>query len=68
MDLTGKMFHIHLRGETSPLWMPDIREIISGIIVSPVGAVDWQQRKAGVVLPAALEERNCSAADDEDGD
>ncbi|XP_063962120.1 uncharacterized protein LOC129270315 [Lytechinus pictus] len=29
MDLTGKMFRNHLQGGTSPLWMPDIREIIS---------------------------------------
>ena len=47
--------------------MPDIKENISET-VSPVGAVDWQQRMAGVVLPAAIEERNGSEADDEDED
>ena len=29
IDLTGKMFHSHLRGGTSPLWMSDISKIIS---------------------------------------
>ncbi|KAH3822379.1 hypothetical protein DPMN_124157 [Dreissena polymorpha] len=34
MDLSGKMFHSHLRGGTSPLWMPDISEIISETTLS----------------------------------
>ena len=57
MDLTGKMCH-------SPLQEALRRDYF----VSPVGAVDWQQRMAGVVLPAAVEERNGSKADDEDED
>ncbi|KAH3734784.1 hypothetical protein DPMN_041231 [Dreissena polymorpha] len=32
-DLTGKIFH-NLRGGTSPLWMPDISEIISETTLS----------------------------------
>ena len=34
MDLTGKMCHSHLQGETLPLWMPDIKENISETILS----------------------------------
>ena len=57
MDLTGKMFHSQQQ-----------EEHLRDYFVSPVGAVDWQQRMAGVVLPAAVEERNGSETETEDKD
>ena len=44
------------------------RDHLRDYFVSSVGSVDWQQRMAGVVLPAAVEERNGSETDDEDED
>lgn len=44
------------------------REHLKDYFLSPVGAVDWQQKKAGVVLPGAVEERSGSEADEEDED
>ena len=44
------------------------REHLKDYFLSPVGAVDWQQKMAGVVLPGAVEERSGSEADDEDED
>ena len=38
------------------------RDHLRDYFVSPVGVVDWHQRMAGVVLPAAVEERNGSDA------
>lgn len=56
------------RGNLATVYARNQREYFSDYFVSPVGAVDWQQRMAGVVLPAAVEKRNGYDADDEDED
>jgi len=50
------------RGNLATLDARQQREHLRDYFVSPVGAVDWQQRMAGVVLPAAVDEEG----DDED--
>ncbi|KAH3789606.1 hypothetical protein DPMN_167791 [Dreissena polymorpha] len=63
MDITGKMFHSHMRGgNIATVDARHQRDRLRDYFVSPVavGVVDWQQIMAGVVLSAAVEERNRS--------
>ncbi|KAH3713374.1 hypothetical protein DPMN_073166 [Dreissena polymorpha] len=60
MDLTGKMFHSHLRGGTSPLWMPDISEIISETTLSLQWVLltcskEWLLKRGMVIYPLTAE-------------